>query len=430
MQGITVDDDGRLDLDLGCWTCNYNLRTLALDATCPECGTPIHTTLEHRDGRKTRPFSLYTLSPIMRTIGIVYAVLGPLLIVGMAASAPMEPIEVTHQSGEISDYIGVMLAGRSMWAFYPFLAWSYVAYTALMIRPIPMGRKWWVRAGLVLGCVLGIQYQLIIYGHMMGLSTSFFVAVLVSLFPLGVLAAVVFDYYAKDAKRDPKPRDKRSMKAASISVIVTVSVLFVVGLVSRGLILLPVLFFGPYLMLMCMGAALCRLYRTDFDKPMQRNKPIPAAATAAGYIAAWPIAISQAQIVYNSLPLTYDGCYVCTASAHGHRWLTRAQPVVFADGNAMLVTRQMRTLKAGEHLLAERLPRLHRQMRRVYNRLGPGIASRIRSPWLADVSYLLFVPFAAGAWALLTLLGRSSEIDRAYVGDGSIHISRPVSSPR
>ena len=55
-------------------------------------------------------------------------------------------------------------------------------------------------------------------------------------------------------------------------------------------------------------------------------------------------------------------------------------------------------------------------MRSVYDRFGPRIARKIRSHWLADVSYLLFAPVAIAAWVILILVGRAKEIDRAYRG--------------
>lgn len=412
--GVTVDNQGHIASDLLCWSCDYNLRTLAIDAACPECGMSIATTLDHRDGRKARPFSLYTLSPVSQIVGLLFGIIGPGMIVLFAALSPMEPATVDWQSGELRAYVGTMLAGRAMWAFCPFLLWSYLAFAVLLSVPIRMGRQWWVRAGLWLGCVLGVQYQVILSISLLGLSEHFWIACVFGLIPLGILAAVVISQRALDATRKPKPRHRRNWHVSFVIAAVTIVVLVGIGVATRGMVLLVVLLGGPYLMLLCMSAALCRVYRTDFDQPVQRSKPIPVTTTALGYAAAWPIAVSQAQIVYNSLPTSPPSCYICSASAHGHRWLTRAETIRSPDGQVILVTSQMRILKAGEHLIAERFPRLHRSMRIVYDYVGPRIASRIRSRWLADVSYLLFVPLAVIASTLLNLLGKSKDIDRAY----------------
>ena len=39
---VEYDVDGRLDQDLPCLKCGYNLRTLRDDAQCPECGASVH----------------------------------------------------------------------------------------------------------------------------------------------------------------------------------------------------------------------------------------------------------------------------------------------------------------------------------------------------------------------------------------------------
>ncbi|MEO0475164.1 MAG: DUF6688 family protein, partial [Planctomycetota bacterium] len=414
--GVELDAEGRLASDVLCWSCNYNLRTLPPEAGCPECGMPIATTLEHRDGRKARPFSLHTINPVSRTIGFLFGMVGPALMVVLAGSSPMRPLNVEWQSGELRDYIGVMLAGRAMWAFYPFLIWAYVAFAAVMIAPVIVARQWWARAGLWLGCALGLQYQLIVGLHLMGFSEEFFIALFIGLIPFGLLAVIVLSNRAQDRIRKPKQRKRRSPAVTTAFVVGTLILIGVVGVVTRGLILLLPLFAGPYLMLLCMSATLCRVYRTDFKEPPQRGGPIPVTLSVGGYAAAWPVAISQAQIVYSSLPTTPPACYVCTASAHGHRWLTRAEPVQFTDGSTMLVTNQMRILKAAELLIAERWPGLHRAMRWVYDRVGPRLASRIRSPWLADLSYLIFVPIAMLASLAMKLFGRSYTVERAYHG--------------
>ena len=43
-----MDDDGRVAVDLPCVDCGYNLRTLARDGMCPECGRPVVRSTDHR----------------------------------------------------------------------------------------------------------------------------------------------------------------------------------------------------------------------------------------------------------------------------------------------------------------------------------------------------------------------------------------------
>ncbi|MEX0653558.1 MAG: hypothetical protein WDZ31_12105 [Phycisphaeraceae bacterium] len=44
--GVTTDDAGRLTTELVCIKCAYNLRTMHLDAACPECGTAVGRSVE------------------------------------------------------------------------------------------------------------------------------------------------------------------------------------------------------------------------------------------------------------------------------------------------------------------------------------------------------------------------------------------------
>lgn len=43
---IKLDDQGRIDHDLPCASCDYNLRTISPDATCPECGQVVTASLD------------------------------------------------------------------------------------------------------------------------------------------------------------------------------------------------------------------------------------------------------------------------------------------------------------------------------------------------------------------------------------------------
>ncbi|MCH8822373.1 MAG: hypothetical protein IH984_02580 [Planctomycetes bacterium] len=44
--GVSFDADGRLDEDVVCRSCEYNLRSLTLQDKCPECDTPIKLSLQ------------------------------------------------------------------------------------------------------------------------------------------------------------------------------------------------------------------------------------------------------------------------------------------------------------------------------------------------------------------------------------------------
>ncbi|QDU58451.1 DUF6688 family protein [Aeoliella mucimassa] len=114
--------------------------------------------------------------------------------------------------------------------------------------------------------------------------------------------------------------------------------------------------------------------------------------------AAWRLAVLAAIESYNRLPTEPpSGCFIVTASAHGHRTLVGSQDM----GHAFPVTRQLQRLKAAEILLATTLPGTHRGLRKVYDCVGPPLARMICNRWLADLSYLMLKPLE---WAMLGLL--------------------------
>lgn len=53
---------------------------------------------------------------------------------------------------------------------------------------------------------------------------------------------------------------------------------------------------------------------------------------------------------------------------------------------------QLKAFRAFESTWQRRRPASHRAFRRVYNRVGPVIAGRIRSPYAADAVYLALKP--------------------------------------
>lgn len=99
--------------------------------------------------------------------------------------------------------------------------------------------------------------------------------------------------------------------------------------------------------------------------------------------------------------IMYDEHYLCTVAAGGHPRLVRPLRPGMRRGHAVVVNRQLCIANAFEQLLEERTPRLHRAVRGVYDRTGYPIARHIRSPWAADVVYLLMKPLE---WLFLLVL--------------------------
>ncbi len=112
-------------------------------------------------------------------------------------------------------------------------------------------------------------------------------------------------------------------------------------------------------------------------------------ATIPSWITAW----FWAKQTYVALPETPpSGCFVVTAAGRGHSNLVGPFLEIEHRGQARRANLQLVTLWRFENSWREKFPRSHQNFRRLYNRIGPVIAARIRSPWLADVIFLALKP--------------------------------------
>lgn len=129
----------------------------------------------------------------------------------------------------------------------------------------------------------------------------------------------------------------------------------------------------------------------------------------AAIVASLAAKIPLARQFYGALPperpAGYGDCFVVSAAALGHPSLVGScfDPILKCP-----VNRQLTTLRGFEKHLASHWPSLHRRLRRGYNWIGPRIAARIRSPFAADIAYLLLKPAEWLAWLYLAVSQRSS----------------------
>lgn len=105
------------------------------------------------------------------------------------------------------------------------------------------------------------------------------------------------------------------------------------------------------------------------------------------------VKIPLAMRVFAALPVErpagYGDCFVVSAAAQGHPRFVCSR---FDAAVGLPVNKQLLTLRAFENALAKCQPTTHRHLRRIYGRVGPPVAARIRSPFVADVVYLLLKP--------------------------------------
>lgn len=88
----------------------------------------------------------------------------------------------------------------------------------------------------------------------------------------------------------------------------------------------------------------------------------------------------------------YDEHYLCTVAAGGHPKIVKPLRKGMRHGHEVIVNRQLCIANAFEQILEEQVPVFHRYIRKIYDQYGFPVAKAIRSPYIADVVYILMKP--------------------------------------
>ena len=100
-------------------------------------------------------------------------------------------------------------------------------------------------------------------------------------------------------------------------------------------------------------------------------------------------------------PIEYDGHYLCTVAAGGHKKIVKPLRFGTRRGQTIVVNRQLCIANAFEEVIRERFPSFHRRIRYVYDTYGYPVSGIITSPLRADFVYFLMKPFE---WCFLLFL--------------------------
>jgi hypothetical protein len=121
----------------------------------------------------------------------------------------------------------------------------------------------------------------------------------------------------------------------------------------------------------------------------------------------WLVSWLWSRSLYASLPdQDPSGCFIVTAAARGHAVFVGTHIEIERNGCSLLVNQQLITFWQFEDLWRNFAPRSHHIFRCGYNRIGPVIAVGIKSPWLADFTYLAIKPFEFIAKLANAMLGK------------------------
>ena len=88
----------------------------------------------------------------------------------------------------------------------------------------------------------------------------------------------------------------------------------------------------------------------------------------------------------------YDEHYLCTVAAGGHPKIVKPITKGMRHGHEVIVNRQLCIANAFEQVMEEYTPVFHRHIRKFYDKYGFPVARAIRSPYIADVVYILMKP--------------------------------------
>lgn len=295
------------------------------------------------------------------------------------------------QTGEPADYVSTAFSHDVGFWFAPWFA--FAAMSAALFWEEPERGTWVVRLGLWSGVVLSLQY----FTASLVRTGSNAIYLLVPVLLVGVAAwmgrlpwawmgggivalpflGALWPIFSTDLGLNP------------LSVALVALIAFWAGT--------PLWSFLVYSHLL--GCAIARVPR----RPIRQWSGVGVVAWLAAYAATLAIAARRMEEVYARLPTSPpEHCYVATAAARGHRsvvgsWVCRSD-----HGKTFPLNRQLQILKAAERVLRERLPRLHRSIRAVYDPLGAALARRLSHPLLADLAYFSLKLPEGAAWCIVS----------------------------
>jgi hypothetical protein len=378
-----------------------------------------------------KPFFTYRRA---RTALYAYAgIINPVICFGCAAPRGNWLADPPWQSGQFWVYATLMMKWPAVLPFYPVLIYSMTCLGLFLWNSKRFVSYFAVRIGVYGGIVLSALFGVFLFSAadpsaraIVETAVIFAIIATATVFGLTILAAVLLVFRAVAIAIAEMLGGWRRLAALSAALLIAFiaiawavnpselqdgagAMLFVPLIVSLGC--------GPTWALLAYTAASVELLTRD--RPDKWRWKITDALLLTGWIAAafaaWRNAMDMAIQEYATLPTEDPSCFVCTAAARGHWWLVGSE-VIARGKRRRLVTHQLRVLKAAELALLAICPLAHRVARRVYNRVGPMIARRIKNAWLADAAYLALKPaeWLAAIW-LCTLLGADREkISRLY----------------
>ncbi|MGN6544148.1 MAG: DUF6688 family protein [Aureliella sp.] len=303
------------------------------------------------------------------------------------------------QSGNFSAYAAQLLRPSAWLPFTLWLSFSIVALSCWAFQP-SSARHWWVRLGLYSGVILALQYWVIV------VSCTSVVTLIMSAFVLPVVftVSILLEALAKNCKRF---QIWHLLCLTSLAAVGAAVFRFLPeNLIEPALFMcLVALAAAPTLCLIAYvraAWAVSTSTRSQLDKPYRFIGAF--VCWLLGWLISWRFAVQAMFDEYSRLPVNPPNCYFANAAAHAHQWLggRRGLPErrQFLAENAQVVfaeaTLTMKRLKFLELALLATAPRVHRFIRRYYDRWGkPAARYCSRHVWFADLTCVGLKPVEA-----------------------------------
>jgi hypothetical protein len=136
----------------------------------------------------------------------------------------------------------------------------------------------------------------------------------------------------------------------------------------------------------------------------------PNFISLVGSLPFWLVSWLWSRSLYASLPdKPPSDCFIVTAAGRGHAKIVGPHFEIEHKGRRRMANQQLLTFWQLENLWRNRAPRSHRIFRCGYNRLGPVIATQIKSAWLADFTYLAIKPVELMAKLINVTAGKTES---------------------
>lgn len=119
--------------------------------------------------------------------------------------------------------------------------------------------------------------------------------------------------------------------------------------------------------------------------------------------------------------LDYNGHYLCTVAACGDEKVVKPLRAGKRKNNLIIVNRQLLVANAFEDLIAEKLPKIHKVIRKTYDKIGLPISKYITTKRRSNIVYFIMKPLE---WLFILVLYTfdlkpENRINIQYLGDST-----------